>query len=554
MLTTLFFRGVRGVRVDRGWWEGDALHLAVRTTQRAALCPLCGQRSRRVHSRYQRTLADLPCMGAIVTLHVRTRRFVCRLPGCRRRIFTERLPALMAPSARRTRRARAQVQHIGFDLGGRPGVRHARREGMPVSRRTLLRVLRATPLPTAGSVRVLGVDDWAQRRGRTYGTILVNLETHTVIDLLPDRTAETLAAWLRQHPEVEIISRDRAGAYADGSRQGAPQAIQVADRFHLLRNVTEAVGRFLARKQQALRQAAVPAAPAAQPDVALLTLITADEEHAAPRRRLTRHAQDHEDSRARRLARYEEVMALRAQGVRLRAIAAATGLCRTTVQRYVCADGFPESQPRQRRSPLLDPFIPYLRERWAAGCRNARHLHHDLRQRGYRGGYTHLAAYVRAWRPARTSARRAPGCLRTEEPPAVAASRLYSARQTLWLLLRPDEEVTPDERTYLTRLYQACPQAYLAQALAREFATLLREQDVPGFYAWLRRVEGCPIKELQAVARGMWLDKRAIEAAVTLEWSNGQVEGSVNKLKALKRAMFGRARFDLLKRRMLHAA
>ena len=245
-------------------------------------------------------------------------------------------------------------------------------------------------------------------------------------------------------------------------------------------------------------------------------------------RRLTQHERAQHESRARRLARYEEVLALQAQGLSLRAVARVTASPRT-VRRYVQAEGFPSAsrgggaRPCSRRSPLLPG-------RWATGCHNARVLYQELRARSYRGGYTQLTDYVRPWRDA------LPGrpCPRGGRSPALVT---YSARQTLWLLLRADDDLTEEERAYLTHLYHACPHTYLAQALAREFFTVLQERDVPGLYDWLRRAETCPIAEIAAVARGMWADKRAIEAAVSSAWSQGQVEGSVNKLKVLKRAM-----------------
>lgn len=245
------------------------------------------------------------------------------------------------------------------------------------------------------------------------------------------------------------------------------------------------------------------------------------------------------------------------QGHSLRAIARHLGLSPTTVRRYVHADGFPEGQPRRRRSPLLEPFVAYLRARWDAGCHNAKLLWRELRQRGYRGGYTRVSDYLRAWRPRPDVARgfqSAGGAERLPAPRTYTTYTTYTSRPTLWLLLRPASELTAAEQTYLTHLYWRCPHVYLGQALVHEFATVLREHDVSGLYAWLRGAEKCPIRELARVARGMWSDRQAIEAAVELEWSNGQVEGQVNKLKLLKRGMYGRSRFDLLRQRVLHAA
>ncbi len=220
---------------------------------------------------------------------------------------------------------------------------------------------------------------------------------------------------------------------------------------------------------------------------------------------------------------------MHAQGQSLRAMARHTGLSPTTVRRYVHAEGFPECQPRRRRSRLLEPFLAYLRECWDAGCQNAKQLWSELRQRGYRGGYTRVSDYLRSWRaaPGPAVGLRAAGSAAT--PQSVPT---YTSRQTLWLLLRPPEALAGDEEAYLGALYHACPHVYLAQALVQEFATVVREHDVSGLYEWLRRAETCPIVELARVARGMWSDRAAIEAAVALDWSNGQVEGHVNRLNS----------------------
>jgi transposase len=227
------------------------------------------------------------------------------------------------------------------------------------------------------------------------------------------------------------------------------------------------------------------------------------------------------------------------------------GLARHTVQRYLRAEGYPERSPRSPRTTLITPYEPYLRARWAAGCHNAAQLWREIRPQGFRGGHTTLKDYLRGWRPESAM----PG---HPQQPRVACptttNRRYGSRETCWLLLRAPETLTTHESSYLTRLYQTCPQVALAEALTEEFHTVVREHHVAGLDAWLRGAETSGIAEISAVARGMWLDRQAIEAAVTSKWSNGQVEGAVNRLKAIKRTMYGRAKLDLLKRRVLHRA
>ena len=234
--------------------------LRAQTTAASASCPACGTPSRRVHGAYWRSLGDVACFGRPTLLLVRVRRFRCAVPACPRRTFAEPLPGVAQTRARQTDRLRAVHRTIGLALGGNPGARHAAAMGVPISRTTLLTRVRTGDAVPGPAVSVLGVDDWAWRKGQRYGTILVDLERRRVVDLLPDRSADTLAAWLKAHPGVSAVVRDRAGAYAEGAARGAPDAIQVADRWHLLRNSSDALRTVLDQHHRDLRAAARTAA------------------------------------------------------------------------------------------------------------------------------------------------------------------------------------------------------------------------------------------------------------------------------------------------------
>jgi transposase len=319
------------LRVEHVATEGAVITIHATAHRMTVPCPDCGTPATRVQSRYPRTLADLPWQGDSVRLVVTVRRFYCEAPGCRRRIFAERLPETAVPYARRTRRAASALEAIGFAAGGRPGARLALALGLAGTANTVLAQVRRAPAPTAATPRVLGVDDWSLRRGLRYGTILVDLERHRVVDLLPDREAATFAAWLIAHPGVAIISRDRGGAYAEGGRRGAPDAIQVADRFHLVKNLVDALERACTRQHRALRAAAEACGIASVPTAQGIR----GRRSGLPVRSAgaTADARRGAERRAKRLARYEQVVALRDAGHSRQRIAQELGLTRGTVAR-----------------------------------------------------------------------------------------------------------------------------------------------------------------------------------------------------------------------------
>lgn len=534
-----------GFTVDEVKDQDGLIDVVAHSTQDQAVCPTCQQLSRRVHSYYQRAPADLPILGQRVRLCLQVKRFRCQAQECPKTTFAQRLPALLAPHAQQTERLHTALGAIAFALGGEAGSRVAMKLAMPVSGDTLLRMIRKTPEPTPTMPAILGVDDWAQLRGRVYGTILVDLQHRRVVDLLNDRTAETLAEWLKTQFRVKIVARDRSREYIRGITLGAPQAQQVADRWHLLVNLRETLERLLDRLRPKLFLP-LPAQPDAIP--ILRRRYRGRQEMAA-----------RDGRRARRLALHEKIHRLRRAGHAIRAIARRLQIGRMTVYKYLSTECVPERVVRRRVPSKLDPYLDYLVQRWKAGCRNASQLWREIREQGYPGVPKQVALWVYERRE--QLSRMTPKKYRTLDsfnrsqltPLGEAADRpaLPSARRLVWLFLKHTNQLESEELLMREHLLMH-PTLAQAKQLAQDFQQIVRERHSSMLDRWLRACEAAKIPELTNFASGLRQDYRAVSAAVRLEWSNGQTEGQVNRLKLLKRQMYGRAKFDLLRLRFLH--
>jgi len=429
------------------------------------------------------------------------------------------------------------------------GVRLGQCWGLAVSRQTLLQLLRQLPVPAAATPTVLGVDDFALRKRSTYGTILVDLERGQPVALLPDRTAETVAQWLREHPGVEVITRDRASAYAEGARHGAPAATQVADRFHLIQNLAEALTQVFTTQGRALD--AVNAAERPQlvplPDGTHAVPVPPPPTPPAEAARATQRA-------ARRQAVYDEVWTLHRQGWSTVAIAAQVGRSQRTIERYLQTPTWPGRQHRRHYGrSIVNPYQAYLLERWNAGCHTAIQLFQEIQARGYTGSYRRVTAYVSRIRQAQGIPPRRQG-LRQQLPVVVEpASPPLTPRRATWLVLRREAQRTAAETHQLAQLQAQQPVVGEAITLAQDFAWLVRQRQPDALDPWLQRATTSTQEALRRFATGLRDDYAAVKAGVTLPWSNGPVEGHINRLKMLKRQMFGRARLDLLHRRFVLA-
>jgi transposase len=497
----------------------------------SALCPVCGTPSSRRHTWYRRTPMDLPWRKFTVRLRVWARRFFCDQPSCPRKIFAEQFAGLLPRYGRRTEEATRLLLAFAQRAGGEAGARIARAAGLPTSPDTLRRLLRKQPFSVGAAPTELGVDDFAlHRRPLGYGLLLVNLAVRRPIEVLPDDESATLATWLRNHPGAKVIARDRGLRIRDGVRLGAPDAVQVADRFHLLRNVVDALDQ-LQRLRRAAGSAAfghgVRAPPVATPDPPPPPDPT-PESKPGERLRSFRAGPD----------QWERARALRAQGWSIQAIGRAISLSPKTVRRLLNR-ATPPSQEymHPRRIPrLVEPFIPYLLQRWADGCRNGRQLTREIEELGYRGKGSAVRWMIARWRPPKT--------------PRQPRRRLLT-RHVPWLLLRSPDLLKEEERADLERVLAADGLLDAGYKLVQRFRDALHELDVSAFKQWLLDAAASDLKPFARLAAGMTDDLVAITNAFRYPWSTGPVEGHITRVKLIKRAGYGRAKLPLLRARIL---
>jgi len=389
--------------------------------------------------------------------------------------------------------------------------------------------------------KVLGVDDWAFRKGKTYGTILIDLEKRKPVDLLPDRESSTLKNWLKEHPGVEIISRDRAGPYSKGAKAGAPEAIQVADRWHLLMNLRESLKKMLNGHHKELRLTAKEIAESKQDDE-IAALIKAQEKES---NRPVEPVGNTEIKEVIVLSKYHlnflEIKRLKKEGHSIRGINRQTGVHRTTIKRYLEHEEYPEPAPPSTHPIEVRDYEDYIQKRWKDGEQNGKQLWREIKEQGFKGSYQSVYRLIEKY----------PRDPITNLLPKPLKIRAWSPQRVSFILTKEWDTLEAEEQLYLTTLYKYYPKAEEAYVLAKKFKEMSNKLKVSLLDPWIKQAKESGIITLKNFAVGLEKDYDAVKAAFSLEWSNGQVEGQVNRLKTIKRQMYGRANFRLLRKRVL---
>jgi transposase len=501
----------RGFVVESSTKDDDGFVVEIRGASGVCRCPACGSMCSRVHSHYRRRLADLPASGVRVALLLQTRRFFCDAETCVRRIFAERFEAV-APRGRRTIRLDDIVHCLAIALGGRPAASLSRRLKLDVSNDTLLRMVRRRGQRSFPPPSIVGIDDWAWRRNHRYGTLICDLERRATIALLPDREPASAAAWLAQQSQICAVARDRGGGYAVAAQRALPHAIQVADRWHLIENASSA---FLDAVRKSMRQIRA-AIGASLINPSLLTFAEKLQYEGYLLREETNAT----------------ILSLSKQRVAIKEIVRRTGYSRGLIRKILRGQ---RSDVFRVRKSSLEPYLPWLDEQWEAGCRNGAALWRALRERDFRG----CLGVVSEWNARRKRAEKA--------DPAVLA-RAPSARTVARLLTVGRERLSKAETITVAAIESGVAVLVEAREIILEFQSIIRRKALAELEAWLPRARASLVA---AFANGVSKDRAAIEAAITLPWSNGQTEGQICKLKLVKRQMYGRGNLDLLQARVI---
>jgi transposase len=503
-LVDVVFSGLSGLVIDDVTDEGELIRVRARSRQLPVPCPGCAVQTAHIHAWCERIVADVPVDGRPVVVNVRVRRLACRDWQCPRRRFREQVSGVLERYQRRTARLTTQVRAVVRELAGRASARVLPALGVRISRHAALRALLQIGLPAVATPRVLGVDDFSLRRSRTYATVLIDAETRRRVDVLPDRRSDTLAAWLREHPGVQIVCRDGAAGYAEAVRQVLPDALQVGDRWHIWHNFAQAAGKEVAVHSGCWASAS--------------------------------RVRKFDGGRTTTLARWQQVHDLLNAGVGLLECARRLNLALNTVKRYARIDK-PEQMRRapQYRPTLVDPYREYLRKRRAADpAVPVLQLLREIRERGYTGSQNLLYRYITQ------------GHVEDDRP------ALSSRRLSRLLLTRPDT-LRSDQHELLHKTTNACPEMGRLTRLVRAFAQLLipADDNADRLQEWISTAEEANLPHIHSFVRGLRLDQDAVRAALTSEYHNGGTEGVNTKTKLIKRQMHGRAGFHLLRHRIL---
>lgn len=501
----MVFSGLSALVIEGVAAEGDLIWVTARTRDDPVPCPVCGTPTGRVHGFHGRRVADVPVDGRGVLVSVRIRRLACPVLGCPRQTFREQVPSVVERYQRRTNRLADQLGSVAKELAGRASARLSRALACAISRSTALRMLMRRAIPSLRVPRVLGIDDFALKRRHRYATVIIDAETGERIDVLPDRTADTVAAWLREHPGAEYVCRDGSGSYGQAIRQALPDAVQVSDRWHLWKNLCDKTLAEIRSHADCWATAVNPARP------------------GGIREQTTRE-------------RWQQVHDLLGKGVGLLECARRLDLALNTVKRYARI----KEPTGERRAPrykptLVDPFRDHLRQRRATDpAVPVTQLFREIQELGYTGSLNLLYKYITQGRA-------------DDQRPVTTAQRFARL-----LLTRPDN-LRDKDTTLLRELTATCPEMTELARLTKEFAQLLTPAagNDAKLTDWTTAVRAADLPHLHSFVNGLELDRAAVDAGLTLPYHNGRTEGVNTRTKKIMRQMHGRAGFPLLRQRIL---
>lgn len=509
--------------------KDDSIHLFVRCSHPDGICPYCGSVSSKIHSKYYRTIVDLPILGRGVTIHMESRKFFCANETCNKKTFAEQPGNEVFRYRRRTRRCEILVARHGLCCSSGKAKALINAQGIPLCNTTVLRDIHRMQVDKYSSVQNIGIDDWAFRKGITYGSIIVNLDTGLVVDLLGDRNQNSFETWLENHPKITLVSRDRSTEYSAAIASSGMRITEVADRFHLVKNMSDCITKVLSENYANYR-----------------SLVRAEEDLPTEKDQLTKEIPVRVDSRQ---VMFDEVKELQSKGFMMTKIARKLGIARQTAQKYMSYDKLPLRASKARNE--YHKYDAYVEQEYKHG-KDLRKIHREIIDKGFKGSltpfydhYKYLSDGHRGYRSAKEVGKMKKRPTDTREPLVPIKVIAYIVDKNI-----RGKDMKEDENALVEKLLNLkwFNDIYFA---AESFYAVIRGDDVAALDTWISTYENSAIAKLKTFVYGIKMDMKAVTNSIKYNVSNGIVEGYVNKLKEVKRTMYGRAHIKLLKRKMV---